>query len=302
MEIQTVSSDARPPVKPRTAAQREASRKNGCKSRGPKTAEGKARSSRNARRHGLSVPAIADPAFCQQVREFALAVAGPSADSTEMALATLVAAAQVDVQRARRAACAVMSGMKWDCSVTDRKALRRLDWIKRYEHRCALCRDKAMRQLRERRLSHSETNPTATRAHPERVRSAGKAHATTGSNNRTYDNRPAGNLAKRTWECSASSDKTNLTEENSAAVRASRVSPRCRHAEARIMKRTRARPPSEWNLMHCGEIRGPRIHSCRTNPRRRARLCLDRRRAVVRRIAGDYRSLAARHRVFRLLH
>jgi hypothetical protein len=44
---------------PRTAAQAEASRRNGARSRGPSTAAGKLRSAQNARRHGLRAKTMA---------------------------------------------------------------------------------------------------------------------------------------------------------------------------------------------------------------------------------------------------
>ena len=48
-------------VEPRTPAQQEASRLNGSRSRGPKTPEGKARSSRNAVTHGMLARKISPP-------------------------------------------------------------------------------------------------------------------------------------------------------------------------------------------------------------------------------------------------
>ena len=72
-----------------------ANRANARRSTGPKTAAGRARSARNAVRHGLSVPVLADP----HRRMEALAVAGRLGGPPDLALA--LARATLEVQRVR---------------------------------------------------------------------------------------------------------------------------------------------------------------------------------------------------------
>jgi hypothetical protein len=69
---------------------------------GPRTQGGKARAARNAMRHGLSLPVLADPATAAEVDALARQMsAGTDAEIGELARA--VAHAQVDLIRIRRA-------------------------------------------------------------------------------------------------------------------------------------------------------------------------------------------------------
>ena len=55
-----------------TSTQRiKANRANAKTSTGPKTAQGKARAARNARRHGLSLSVLADPDYSAEVQNLA---------------------------------------------------------------------------------------------------------------------------------------------------------------------------------------------------------------------------------------
>jgi hypothetical protein len=70
--------------------------------RGPHTCDGKARVARNAMRHGLSLPVLADPATAAEVEALTRQIA-PADDAEIRELARAVAQAQVDLVRVRRA-------------------------------------------------------------------------------------------------------------------------------------------------------------------------------------------------------
>jgi hypothetical protein len=76
---------------------------NAQRSTGPKSAAGKARVGQNARRHGLSVSVTADPQLRPLLTDLAAALAGEAAEPERLEAAACVAAAQLDLQRIRRA-------------------------------------------------------------------------------------------------------------------------------------------------------------------------------------------------------
>jgi hypothetical protein len=89
----------------RTCANRKilaANRANAARSTGPRTAAGKAAVARNALRHGLSLPVLADPALAPEVAALATRIAGEGAGAARHAAAVRIAEAQVDVSRVRR--------------------------------------------------------------------------------------------------------------------------------------------------------------------------------------------------------
>ncbi|HMF06872.1 MAG TPA: hypothetical protein VKE72_07660, partial [Methylocella sp.] len=84
-----------------TAGKISANRANARASTGPTTAQGRARSARNAHGHGLSLPVLVDPALSQEVEALAREMAGANASSEIQELARRIAEAQVDLRRVR---------------------------------------------------------------------------------------------------------------------------------------------------------------------------------------------------------
>jgi hypothetical protein len=121
-----------------------ANRRNATRSTGPVTAQGKARASRNARRHGLSVPVYRASTVAADIGEFALQLVGEAASRTEIDLARAAAAAQLELVRIRREKQLLLEDLASAVSSADMQAIRRLD---RYERRAESRRKRALSEL-----------------------------------------------------------------------------------------------------------------------------------------------------------
>jgi hypothetical protein len=92
----------------------KANRANARASTGPKTAQGRAHSARNARRHGLSLPVLSHPALSEEVEPLARDIAGAGATPEILELARRIAESQVDLRRARSARHELLSSALCD--------------------------------------------------------------------------------------------------------------------------------------------------------------------------------------------
>ena len=86
-----------------SSRKQEANRRNAAASTGPRTAAGKARSARNAGRHGLAVPIWSELKLAADAEALARLLAGDPTNAERIALARRIAEAQIDLARIRRA-------------------------------------------------------------------------------------------------------------------------------------------------------------------------------------------------------
>jgi len=80
---------------------RLANQANAKASTGPRTKAGKAKSARNALRHGLAIPVSSDPALVPQAEAIARKIAGAHANAALLEKARRIGEAQVELNRVR---------------------------------------------------------------------------------------------------------------------------------------------------------------------------------------------------------
>jgi hypothetical protein len=128
-----------------TEKQIAANRANAKKSTGPKTAAGRLKSSRNAFRHGLSLPLRFDMVSSAKADAITRALTSNQADEERLAAATEVAQAQLELLRVRAVRTELMAEV--DLASGDLRHPRRLAALDRYERLAATRRRRASHKL-----------------------------------------------------------------------------------------------------------------------------------------------------------
>jgi hypothetical protein len=125
--------------------QLRANRENAKKSTGPKTVAGRARSSRNALRHGLSLPLKLDAEAAAKAEQIRQMLVSEQPDAGNGSAASEVAQAQLDLSRIRAVRGAMM--VQLASMPAELTYLRRLVALDRYEGRALARRNRARRWL-----------------------------------------------------------------------------------------------------------------------------------------------------------
>jgi hypothetical protein len=109
----------------------EANRVNARRSTGPKTVAGRAKAAQNARRHGLRIPVLADPALSAEVEALAKGIVGHECPTPELlALARKIAEAEIDILRVRRARSNLVSRVVPDFIARKERLSDATSWVR----------------------------------------------------------------------------------------------------------------------------------------------------------------------------
>jgi hypothetical protein len=138
--------------------------RNAGKSTGPRSEGAKARTRRNAERHGLAARMVFDADQAVRIETLAREIAGAASDYASVDSACVIARAEFDLRQIRHIKVGLVSAAASPASTSERRtshrtaaiarALPELLKIERYERQAASRRDRAVRDLvnRERRL------------------------------------------------------------------------------------------------------------------------------------------------------
>ena len=127
-----------------TAKQVAANRANAARSTGPRTAAGRTKSSRNAFRHGLSLPLPLDLTTASEIGWLAQTLAGDNPSEQQLRAASEFATAHCELKRIRALRCAATPGLS---ATLDPRSLRWVLGFDRYEQAALSRRKRAAKTL-----------------------------------------------------------------------------------------------------------------------------------------------------------
>jgi hypothetical protein len=125
--------------------QTAANRANARRSTGPKTALGKLKSSRNAFRHGLSIPLQSNHAVSEEIHALVKALVEGDTSEVKLLAANNVALVELELARIRKTRAVLLNDI--NVGLDDAQSLKRLAALDRYERTAHAKRRKAAKTL-----------------------------------------------------------------------------------------------------------------------------------------------------------